>query len=90
MKKLADADYEKIALMFVSQLKEMLIPELANLLGLGPEQFLTTTELSALLKVSEDTIRDWANAKGCPHLRVSKGAHRFRISEVVAWLQSRP
>jgi excisionase family DNA binding protein len=82
-------EYEKIALMFVSELKAMLIPELINLIGHGPEPYMTTPELAAYLKVSEDTIRDWANERGCPHLRVSKGAHRFRVTEVVAWLQSR-
>lgn len=84
---MSDPDYDKIVKMLVYELKAMLIPELANLMGSGPEGWMTTSDLAAHLKVCEDTIRTWAK-QGCPHIRAAKGSHRFLQSQVVAWLQS--
>ncbi|HEY0466912.1 MAG TPA: helix-turn-helix domain-containing protein [Polyangiaceae bacterium] len=83
-----EAAAEKIVLMLVAEVTERVTANLAQLLGQGPEQFLTTTELAAVLKSSPKTIRAWAK-EGCPHVRVGKDAHRFRLTEVVSWLQSR-
>jgi len=71
-----------ISRVLAGALKELLGPHPA------PEPFVTTTELAGLLKSSAKTIRDWAK-EGCPHIRVGKDSHRFRVSEVVSWLQSR-
>lgn len=79
---LADA----VAAALLPKLKE----ELRDLLeGFSPpEQRLSTDDLASVLKTSPATIRDWARA-GCPHVRVGKGAHRWVLTEVEAWLSSK-
>jgi len=73
---------------------EALLPKLreelrALLEGFSPpEQRLSTDDLASVLKTSPATIRDWG-VEGCPHVRVGKGAHRWVLSEVEAWLGTR-
>ena len=64
--------------------------ELRTLLegSLPPAQRLSTDDLASILKTSPDTIRDWAK-EGCPHVRVGRGAHRWVLSEVEAWLKEK-
>lgn len=82
--KMDEAVAEKIVKMLVAELTE----SLAEIMGRGDPEFLSTTGLAMTLKVCEDTVRTWAK-EGCPHIRVSKGALRFKLSHVISWLGSR-
>lgn len=86
----AELDLSPLARMVADLVSVQVREELARLLegSKPPEPWLSTDDLSAITKVSPKTIRDWAH-QGCPHIRVSKGAHRFRLSEVEFWLSNR-
>lgn len=70
---------------------ELVVPQLCQELQkllegfTPPEPWMSTDDLSAHLRVPPRTIHAWAQA-GCPHIRVSKGAYRFRLREVEQWL----
>ena len=83
-------DLDPLAKAVAEALLPQLVTELRALLeGFSPpEQRLSTDDLASILKTSPATIRDWAKA-GCPHVRVGKGAHRWVMSEVEAWLSDR-
>jgi excisionase family DNA binding protein len=55
------------------------------------ERFLTCTELSKVLGVTEPTVYLWAKQRKIPHYRIGAEARpivRFRLSEVNEWLQA--
>jgi excisionase family DNA binding protein len=52
-------------------------------------ELLTTAELADALKMSEDMIRYWVRMHDCPHVRAGKKKLRFRLAEVLAWLEER-
>jgi excisionase family DNA binding protein len=50
---------------------------------------LTSRELSAVLKVSYQTICSWGKAGKLPALRLPDGSWRYRIEEIDAFLIDR-
>ena len=49
----------------------------------------SATEVGSKLDVSPDLVRLWAREHGCPHIRVGKKKLRFRLDDVIEWLESR-
>ena len=47
----------------------------------------TVKEVSALLKVKEKTVYQWAEQRQIPHYKIN-GTLRFEMDEVKTWLQS--
>ncbi|TWT43952.1 Helix-turn-helix domain protein [Phycisphaerae bacterium RAS1] len=52
-------------------------------------QFLTTAELAERLRVSPETIREWARRGDIPSVRLSRKAIRYDADAVLAALSSR-
>ena len=58
-------------------------------LGPDPNRLLTPTELAEILGVVERTLRVWAGDGGGPRrLRIGGRHIRYRVSDVVAWLDT--
>jgi len=57
----------------------------------NPEQaeLLTTDELAAVLKMSPDMVRYWCRMHDCPHVRAGKKKLRFRLADVLRWLEEK-
>jgi excisionase family DNA binding protein len=53
------------------------------------DELLTTAELADVLKMSEDVIRYWVRKYDCPHIRAGKKKLRFRLADVLTWLEER-
>ena len=51
-----------------------------------PGDLLTTTEAAAVLQVSANTVRDWADSGALAGVRTPGGHRRFRRSDVDALL----
>lgn len=52
------------------------------------EELLTIHELAAYLKVHRVTIFRW-NRQGVPRVRIGHRTTRYKLSEVLAWLEQR-
>ncbi len=53
-------------------------------------KYLSETELSALLRVSQRTIQRWrANGDGPPFIRVGAKSIRYELSSCKAWAEKR-
>ena len=52
------------------------------------ENLITVEQLSEIIKVSPSTIYHWTQAEYIPHYKLPKGV-RFRLDEIMSWLQRR-
>jgi excisionase family DNA binding protein len=55
--------------------------------GSPAELLVTADELGDRLRVHPDTVRNWANERGLPHITLPNQSFRFLFSEVEAWLK---
>lgn len=55
------------------------------------EQMLTTAEAAAMLSVAPRTLEDWRRrtGKGPPVTYLTRALPRYRLGDVLAWLESR-
>jgi len=53
----------------------------------APEPLLTKKEIAAFLQLTPRSIENWQN-KGLPHFRLGARRCRFRLADVVAFLES--
>ena len=59
--------------------------------ALTQEEYLTIKEVASLIGVSRNTLYCWQRDRDFPKaLRVGLKAIRFRRSEILGWLESRP
>ena len=52
-------------------------------------QYMTYSELSALIGVKQGTIYGWVSRKMIPFVRIAPRVVRFRRDELEAWLEQR-
>jgi len=50
-------------------------------------ELISTAQLSKELGVSDDLVRLWVREQGCPHIRAGQKKLRYRIADVVTWLE---
>jgi excisionase family DNA binding protein len=53
------------------------------------EELLTAKELAQILKLKLSTIYAWTHTGMIPHIKISRNCIRFRLSDVLAWLEER-
>jgi excisionase family DNA binding protein len=51
-----------------------------------PSELLSAAEVGAMLEVSDETVRRWADAGKIRHIRLPSGQVRFRRSDIDALL----
>lgn len=54
----------------------------ANLLGVAHDDLLTAAQAGALLGLSGETVRRWAEDKRIAHILLPSGGRRYRRSEI--------
>jgi excisionase family DNA binding protein len=54
-----------------------------------PDRMLGYPELEALIRIPRGTLYCWVHQRAIPHVRLGPRLVRFRLSEVVAWLDQR-
>jgi len=88
-----DMTEEALVLLKPFELEAMLrrVVEAALKLHANPEppELLSTEQLADLLGVSADLVRCWVRMHDCPHIRAGKKKLRFRLVDVLAWLEER-
>jgi excisionase family DNA binding protein len=52
-------------------------------------ELMTTTQIAKELGVSDDLVRLWVREQGCPHIRAGEKKLRYRLADVVAWLENK-
>jgi hypothetical protein len=55
----------------------------------SPEAKIAGTKIARNLDVDPATVRRWVR-EGCPCYKIGPGLVRYRLSEVIAWRQTRP
>jgi excisionase family DNA binding protein len=72
-----------------AELREMIRQELKAVLGERPAELMTTAQIAEELGVSDDLVRLWVREQGCPCIRAGQKKFRFRMSDVIAWLETK-
>ena len=54
-----------------------------------PDELLSAADVGALLQVSDETVRRWAEANKIPHIRLPSGQLRFYRTDVETILRPR-
>lgn len=72
-----------------AELREMIRQEMKAVLGVQPAELVPTAHVAEELGVSDDLVRLWAREQNCPHVRVGQKKLRFRMSDVIAWLENK-
>jgi excisionase family DNA binding protein len=72
-----------------SELGAIIRRELKAVLGDRPAELMTTAQVAEELGVSDDLVRLWVREQHAPHLRVGRKKLRFRLADVVAWLEEK-
>jgi excisionase family DNA binding protein len=67
----------------------MIRQELKAVLGGQPAELMTTAQVAEELGVSDDLVRLWVREQGCPCIRAGQKKFRFRLADVLAWLENR-
>ena len=57
------------------------------LMGLLDDEFLTVAEIAELLKLNQQTVRNWIDAGKLPAIRVGERRVRIRRSDLVRFLE---
>ncbi len=53
------------------------------------ESLLTVKELADIIKVKVSTIYFWTHTGMIPHLKISRNCIRFRLGDVLKWLEEK-
>jgi excisionase family DNA binding protein len=53
-----------------------------------PENLLTITDVSEMLRVSPKTIYNWAYRDLIPRIKLGRGLLRFRRTDILRWIES--
>ncbi len=52
-------------------------------------RLLTLEDVAALIGVAPKTIYNWVNSRRIPHVKPSRSLVRFRLPEILAWIEER-